>query len=110
MPNGLVHFYHLDKSISNFRGAWCTFSFLFPIEIPVSIQCRSDLGLNCLLKSIYRTPNTNELPHDKTKEVACAPSEDRSACEGEFEGERNISLSMSLRNNKEFIDMRKLFV
>ena len=29
LPNGLVHPYHLDESISNFRGFWCTFSFLF---------------------------------------------------------------------------------
>ena len=26
--NGLGHFYHLDESISNFRGVWCTLSFV----------------------------------------------------------------------------------
>ena len=28
LPNGLVHLYHLDESILNFRGVWCTLSFL----------------------------------------------------------------------------------
>ena len=27
--NGLVHLYQLDESISNFRGVWCSFLFLF---------------------------------------------------------------------------------
>ena len=28
LPNGLVHPYHLDESIFNFMGVWCTLSFL----------------------------------------------------------------------------------
>ena len=32
LPNGLVHPYQLDESISNVRGVWCTFSFLFYFE------------------------------------------------------------------------------
>ena len=37
LPSGPVHPYQLDESISNFRGVWCTFSFLFYFEdIPVS--------------------------------------------------------------------------
>ena len=27
LPSGLFHPYKLDKSIFNFRGVWCTFSF-----------------------------------------------------------------------------------
>ena len=27
--SGPVHPYQLDESISNFRGVWCTFSFVF---------------------------------------------------------------------------------
>ena len=44
MPIGLVHPYHLDESISNFRGVWCTFSFfiVFLIEIPVSKRRNPD--------------------------------------------------------------------
>ena len=30
--NGPVQPYQLDESISNFRGVWCTFSFLFCFE------------------------------------------------------------------------------
>ena len=42
LPSGPVHPYQLDKSISNFRGGWCTFIvfILFPKDIPVSKQCR----------------------------------------------------------------------
>ena len=29
LPSGLVNLYQLDESISNFKGVWCTFSFLF---------------------------------------------------------------------------------
>ena len=29
LPNGLSYHYHLDESISSFRGIWCTVSFLF---------------------------------------------------------------------------------
>ena len=56
LPSGPVHPYQLDESISNFRGLWCTFLFLyyFEIEIPVSEQGRpwsdaaeSHLGLHC---------------------------------------------------------------
>ena len=32
LPSGPVHPYQLDESISNFRGVWCTFSFLFYFE------------------------------------------------------------------------------
>ena len=32
LPGGLVHPYQLDESISNFRGVWSTFSFLFYFE------------------------------------------------------------------------------
>ena len=41
-PSGLAHPYQLDVSVSNFRGVWCTFSFLilFQTEIPVSEQWR----------------------------------------------------------------------
>ena len=61
LPNGPIHPYQLDGSISNLRGVWCTFSFfiLFQIEICVSKRCRpwsdtvflSDLGLHCLPRS-----------------------------------------------------------
>ena len=29
LPSGIFHPYQLDESISNFKGVWCTFSFLF---------------------------------------------------------------------------------
>ena len=32
LPSGSIHPYQLDESISNFRGVWCTFSFLFYLE------------------------------------------------------------------------------
>ena len=32
LPSGLFHPYKLNASISNFRGVWCTFSFLFHFE------------------------------------------------------------------------------
>ena len=32
LPSGPIHPYQLDESISNFRGAWCTFSVLFYFE------------------------------------------------------------------------------
>ena len=32
MPSGPVHPYQFDESISNFRGVWCIFSFLFYFE------------------------------------------------------------------------------
>ena len=32
LPSGSVHPNQLDESISNFRGVWCTFSFLFYFE------------------------------------------------------------------------------
>ena len=59
LPSGLFHPYQLDGSILNFRGVWCTFSFLFdfkyifllansedPDQTPHSAA--SDLGLHCL--------------------------------------------------------------
>ena len=59
LPSGPVHPYQLDKSISNFRAVWCTYSFLFyfeyifllakgedPDQTPHSAV--SDLGLHCL--------------------------------------------------------------
>ena len=33
LPNGLFHPHQLDESILNFRGVWCTFSFLFYFEL-----------------------------------------------------------------------------
>ena len=59
LPNGLVHPYQLDESISNFRGVWCPFSFLFYFEQifllansedpdPTPRSAASDLGLHCL--------------------------------------------------------------
>ena len=32
LPSGPIHPNQLDLSISNFRGVWCTFSFLFYFE------------------------------------------------------------------------------
>ena len=32
LPSGPVHPYQLDESISNLKGIWCTFSFLFYFE------------------------------------------------------------------------------
>ena len=59
LPSGPVHHYHLDESIFNIRGVWCSFSFLFcfkkifllansedPDQTPRSVA--SDLGLHCL--------------------------------------------------------------
>ena len=58
LPSGPTHPYQLDESISNFRGGWCTFSFLlFRLDIPLansedpdqmSRSAASDLGLHCL--------------------------------------------------------------
>ena len=38
--NGLVHPYHLDESISNFRGVYFIIFILFFIENPLSKQCK----------------------------------------------------------------------
>ena len=58
LPSGPVHPYQLDKSISIFRGVWCTFFIFFfwmkflyansvdPYQTPCSAA--SDLGLHCL--------------------------------------------------------------
>ena len=59
LPSGDVHPYQLDKSISNFRSVWCTFSFLFYFELKFLLansehpyqtrhSAASDLGLHCL--------------------------------------------------------------
>ena len=59
LPSGPVHPYQLDKSISNFRGVWCTFSFLFYFEQIFLLangedpdqtlrSAASDMGLHCL--------------------------------------------------------------
>ena len=59
LPSGPVHPYQLDESIYNFRGGWCTFSFLFYFEYIFLLANRedpdqtprstaSDLGLHCL--------------------------------------------------------------
>ena len=51
LPNGRVHFYQFDETISNFRGVWCTFFILFWIDIPVSKPFEDPgLGLLCLQK------------------------------------------------------------
>ena len=65
LPSGLVHPYKLDKSISNFRGLWCTNSFLFYYEkifllansedpYQMLRSAASDLGLHCLPMSQKR--------------------------------------------------------
>ena len=54
LSNGPVHPYQLDESISNFRGVWCTFSFLFYFEYISLLANREepDLGLHCLPTSM----------------------------------------------------------
>ena len=59
LPNGPIHPYQLDESISNFRGVRSTFSFLFYFDLKFLLANRedpdqtphsaaSDLGLHCL--------------------------------------------------------------
>ena len=59
MPSGPVHPYQLDESMSNFRGVWCTFSFVFYCQWKFLLvnsedadqtprSTASDLGLHCL--------------------------------------------------------------
>ena len=68
LPSGPVHPYQLEESISNFRGVWHTFSFLFyfewifllannadPDQTPQNAA--SDLGLHCLPMSHVSFPN-----------------------------------------------------
>ena len=53
---GLFHPNQLNEPMSNFRGVWCTFSFLFYFEWIFLVATnedsdqtpRSDLGLHCL--------------------------------------------------------------
>ena len=44
LPNGLVHPYHLDESISNFRGVWWNFSFLFHFWLKLMYAKSADPG------------------------------------------------------------------
>ena len=59
LPSGPAHPYQLDGFISNFRGVWCGFSFLFYFEYIFLLAnsedpdqtprpAASDHGLHCL--------------------------------------------------------------
>ena len=74
MPGGPVHPYQLDESISNFRGVWCAFSFLFnlansvdPDQTPHSAA--SDLGLHCLPRSQKRETTCPTLTDNQVMEI-----------------------------------------
>ena len=67
LPSGLFHPYQLVEPISNFRGVWCTFSFLFYLEYIFLLaysedpdqtlrSAASDLGLHCLSMSLKWDP------------------------------------------------------
>ena len=59
LPSGLSHPYQLDKSISSFRGVWCTFSFLLfadsisKLFIWISAEVRS-----CALQYVFLSTNS----------------------------------------------------